>query len=319
MECLERIYKFTKGINFEIILIGNQLESSDLYKLEHAYPQVRIKSLPELHGFTQNQNLAIRMAKGRYILVFNDDALIDDDLFSKMVEFLDNNPKVGAVMPQLIYPDGSFQLGGRGPATPWTVGCYELKLHRLFPGYRLFSAYPMTYWDKGIPCEVETASGACLMLRRELLEQVGLMDERFLFGMDDIEWSRRIRQYGWKIYYMADLKLPHISLATARNNIRTASNKLYLGAFLYFYLYFGWLQATIFRIFLTVGSLIQILGWSLIYTFSPKRREPAKRYISGRIEALRLCVNPSLRKKIIAIAKQNPNTDMCLTQENGIA
>ena len=140
------------------------------------------------------------------LLYFNDDALIDHDLFSKMAAFLDTQPNVGAVMPQLIYPDGSFQLGGRGRATPWTFGCYEMKLHRLFPRWRLFSEYPMTYLDKDKSCEVETASGACLMLRRELLEQVGLMDERFLFGMDDIEWSYRIRRQGWKIFYLADFK-----------------------------------------------------------------------------------------------------------------
>jgi hypothetical protein len=117
---------------------------------------------------------------------------------------------------------------------------------------------------------------------------------------------------------MADLKLLHISQATAKNNIRTAIYKLYLGTFLYFYLYFSWFQASIFRIFLTVGSLIQIIGWSLIYLISPKRRELAKRYISGRIETLRLCADPSLKKKILEIAKQNPNTDIRLGQDDEV-
>jgi GT2 family glycosyltransferase len=308
-ECLERIYQYTKGITFEVILVVNQLKTEDLKKLEETYPQVNIQSLPGLHGFTQNQNLAIRMAKGRYILIFNDDALIDNDLFSKMVAFLDNNLTIGAVMPQLIYPDGSFQLGGRGSATPWSVGCYEMKLHRLFPRWRLFSAYPMTYKDKNKPCEVETASGACLMLRRELLEQVGLMDERYFFGMDDIEWSRRIRQHGWKIYYMADSKLLHVSQATAKNNIRTAIYMQYLGTFLYFYVYFGWFQASIFRIFLAVGSIIQIIVWLLTYLVSNQRRDLSKRYILGRIEALHICADPGLKEKIMEISKQNPNTD----------
>jgi GT2 family glycosyltransferase len=310
IECLRRIYEHTSGLSFEVIVVYNDLGANELPRLKNGFPEVKTVLFRGLSGFAQNQNAALRMARGRYIVLFNDDALLELNLFAKMVAFMDAHPTVGAVMPQLMNLDSSFQLGARGRATPWTASLYELKMHRLFPHSRRLAAYPMTYWDQNIPCEIETAAGACLMIRRVVVEQVGLLDERFAFGMEDIEWSHRIRENSWQLYYLGNLRLVHVRLATAQQDIASALTKLYQGAFLYYCQYFGWRRTSVYRLFLTIASFLQIIYWTVVYLLGGERRVRASSTIPGRWAVLKLCLDPKLKRSTLALVRQKPDVHL---------
>jgi len=220
--------------------------------------------------------------------------------FSEMVAFMDANPEYGALSPKLVYADGSFQVGPRGPATLWTIACYELKLHTLFPKRRLFSGFMMNYWNPDLPTEIETATGACILLRREVVNRVGLLEERIELGPEDVEFSYRIRSAGWKIYYLGNVSILHYGgVSKLRiDNIVINQIRMYKGWFWFFGNRFGWLHANIFRLIAVAGSLLRIPYWLLVYLTASSKKQRALAEVRGRFAVLRLSLNPSLKKRV---------------------
>jgi GT2 family glycosyltransferase len=229
-------------------------------------------------------NMALREASGRYVVIFNDDTLLISNAFYDLIKFMDSNPQFGAVGPKLLNTDGTFQIGPRGPANLWTILCWELKLYRLFPKSRLLSGFEMTYWDQNRSCEIQTVSGCCVLVRKEVLEQIGILEERIPLGPDDIEFSYRIRKAEWKLYYLANVEIIHHGGASVlRTDVHAETLvKQAQGWFWFWKHHFGWLQVTIYRLIAIAGVCIRVPYWSFIYLIDARRRSRASCEIRGR-------------------------------------
>src|SRR3989449_8063569 len=164
--CLESIFTHADGATFEVIVVDNNSADDSVAIVQRDFPAVELIVSRVTRGYTPNMNMALRASRGRYIALLNDDTLLTSAALGRMLAFLEANPECGAVGPRLLNADGSFQVGPRGPATLWTLLCWELNLDRLFPKSRLFAGFNMTYWDANQPCEMQTVSGACVVVRR---------------------------------------------------------------------------------------------------------------------------------------------------------
>jgi GT2 family glycosyltransferase len=234
------------------------------------------------------------------VVIFNDDTLLISNAFAEMVAFLDAHPQYGAVGPKLLNRDGSFQLGPRGPATIWTLMWNEFKLDSFFPKSRVFGAFYMKYWDPNEPCEMVTGSGACMVVRREVFQQVGLLEDGIVMGPDDVEFSIRVRQAGWKLYYMANVSIIHYGEASKKRSQVESMIRMYKGWFWFLGHQYGWLHAHGYRPAAGLGALIRITGWLAIYIAKPAKRAHALERIRGRWGILRLSLSPSLKQIVIA-------------------
>jgi GT2 family glycosyltransferase len=151
-----------------------------------------------------------------------------------MVRFMDQNPQYGVAGPKLVLADGSLDLAcRRGFPTPEVSFYHMIKLARLFPGSRRFARYNMTFLDPDQPTPVDSVVGAFMMVRREAIEAVGLLDETFFMYGEDLDWAYRMRQAGWPAYYYPAVKVLHYKRAAARQSPRARAD--FYRAMLIFY------------------------------------------------------------------------------------
>jgi GT2 family glycosyltransferase len=210
-DCLDSLFAAAERLTLEVLVVDNASSDGSVEMLQKSYPEVELIANRENLGFARAANQAIRRSRGCRILLLNPDTLVMKQSLSKMVGLLDLQPLVGALGPKILTAEGSIdsQAGRRFP-TLLTELFDQLSVSRLFPRSRLFGRYLMGYWDHDDSREVDLLSGACLMVRREVIEQVGLLDKEFFLYGEDVEWCHRIQRAGWKVFYYAEAEIIHL-------------------------------------------------------------------------------------------------------------
>lgn len=209
-KCLNSILK-SKILDYslEIFVIDNN-STDNSEKVVSKFKGINLIKNTENLGFAAANNIGIRKAKGRYILLLNPDTEVESKTFSEMIKFMDENPKIGAATCKVLLPQGEIDWAShRGFPTPWDAFCYFLRFSKLFPKSKLFSGYHQTYKDLSKPHEIDSPSGAFYMVRKDVINKVGLLDEDYFMYGEDLDWSFRIKQAGFKIYYYPGTKILH--------------------------------------------------------------------------------------------------------------
>lgn len=161
-------------------------------------------------GYTGPINQALQQATGDYYLVLNPDAFVRTNSIALLARFLDLHPDVGICGPKVLNEDLTFQQScRRGVARPWNVISYFSGLATYFPKNSKFSGYHLSYLDEDRTCAVDGVSGSCLMIRREVVEEIGLFDERFFAYQEDSDYCFRAKTAGWKVYYVPEAQVIH--------------------------------------------------------------------------------------------------------------
>lgn len=208
-DCLHSIYAHTH-CSFEIIVVDNASRDGTLEMLRDEFPDVRVIANDTNVGFAQAINQALRVSQGRYALLLNNDTVILPDALDRLVAFADMHPEIGICGPKILNRDGTLQKQcRRSYATPWDLFCYFSGLSTLFPRSPLFARYLMTYRDENETHPADAVSGACMLIRRAVIEQIGLLDERFFAYQEDTDYCFRAKRAGWQIYYYPDAQIIH--------------------------------------------------------------------------------------------------------------
>jgi hypothetical protein len=234
-ESLQSIYSKKHKIEFETFVVDNCSTDGSAYTIESIYPQVIFLPQKENLGFAKANNIAIQQAKGRYILLLNPDTVVLDNCLDLMVDFMDRNPDVGAAGCKVVLPDGSLDLAcKRSFPTPENSFYHALGLAKLFPKSRRFGQYNLTYLDENETHEVDCLVGAFMMVRREVIEQVGLLDEKYFMYGEDIDWCYRIKKAGWRIVYYPGAKIIHYKGASSKKKKWKTIYEFHRAMFLFF-------------------------------------------------------------------------------------
>ena len=179
--------------------------------LREKFPDAHLISNSSNAYFVRATNQALKKSVGRYALWLNNDTIVFSHALDDLVGFMDSNPYCGICTPQVLNRDLTLQNQCRRSfATPWDLFCYFSGLAALFPKSPLFALYLMTYKDENEVHEVDAVSGCCLMARRQVMNQIGLIDERFVAYQDDADYCFRAKQAGWKIYYYPKAQIIHL-------------------------------------------------------------------------------------------------------------
>lgn len=194
----------------EVFIVDNNSIDGSVEMVKQKFPDYHLIENKENTGFSRANNQAMRIAKGEYVLLLNPDTVVEEDTFAQCIEFMDQHPKGGGLGVKMIDGKGIFlPESKRGLPTP-SVAFYKIfGLSRLFPKSKRFGQYHLGYLDKDEVHEVEILSGAFMLMRKETLDQVGLLDEDFFMYGEDIDLSYRIIKGGYKNYYFPKTRIIH--------------------------------------------------------------------------------------------------------------
>lgn len=205
--------------DWEIIVVDNASTDGSVAMLASQFPAVRLVQNQENVGFAAGNNQAIRIAKGKFILLLNSDTIIQNNALEQMLQLFEQDPKIGVVTPKVVLPDGAIDLAcHRGMPTPWRAFTYFSKLEQLFPNSKLFGGYHLTHLNFENTHEVEAVSGVAMMVRKQVIDEVGALDERFFFYAEDLDWCLRIRTAHWKIIYDPRATILHFKSQSGKKN-----------------------------------------------------------------------------------------------------
>lgn len=264
--CLDDAASHAGSLQYEVIVVDNASTDDSVEMLKSSYPQVRLIQNPENGGFSKANNLGIQQAQGRYYLLLNTDAFVHPGALETMVRFMDENPDTGAGGCRLYYEDGTLQRSCTAFPTLATELWQALWLDRLFPRSMIFGKYWMTYWDFNDTRPVDSIIGAFMMLRREALDEIGLLDEGYFMYSEEVDLCYRLNQAGWKIRFTPKATATHIWGGTSKRiQEKTTFLRLYQSRMRFFRKHYGRLSAFLYKIILFGGSFTRVIGGLFIF------------------------------------------------------
>jgi GT2 family glycosyltransferase len=207
---LQSLYAARGHLDMEVLLVDNASADDSVAWVRAHYPQVIIIANEHNLGFAAGNNQGIARARGRYILLLNPDTEIPPETLEQFIAFMDAQPRVGVAGPRLQGPSGKIQGGAAGHDPSFiTIFNFATFLYRLFPRYFPGLWLPRSLYQTGEPIPVDWVSGACMVLRREAVAQVGMMNERYFMYSEDVELCRRIRAAGWQAICLPGIHVTH--------------------------------------------------------------------------------------------------------------
>jgi O-antigen biosynthesis protein len=209
-QCLQSVGKASEKTDCEIFVVDNNSSDDSCAMIEQEFPYIILIRNITNTGFSAANNKAIKLAKGRYILLLNPDTIVNDDTLVKCIRFMDLHPDAGASGVRMINGEGRFlPESKRSLPTVGTAFFKTFGLSYLFPNSKIFSRYYLTHIDSLNTSKTEVISGAFMLVRREALTKSGLLDEDFFMYGEDIDLSYRLLKSGYNNYYYAGTQITH--------------------------------------------------------------------------------------------------------------
>lgn len=235
LACLESLYAGgLEGLTAHVIVVDNASTDGSADAVRAAFPQVRLDAGRDNVGYAAANNRGLRAVgfaeplepetverTARHALLLNPDTVVPHGALRGLVAALEAEADLGAVGPKLVLPDGSLDLACRRSFPTPEVSLYRfLGLARLRPRSRRFARYNLTYLDPDEPADVDSVVGACMLVRGEAVDDVGLLDERFWMYGEDLDWALRMRRAGWRVAYRPAVVVHHVKRAASRGSAR---------------------------------------------------------------------------------------------------
>lgn len=257
-KCLEHVAAHTHQVSYELIVVDNASSDGSQAMVRQDFPAVKLIENSENVGFARANNQGIAVSQGRYVLLLNSDAFVQDTTLDVMVAFMDAHPEAGLSACQLLYEDGRLQPSCY--AFPSLKSEFYTAIHfdKLFLRSREFGGYLMTWWDFNDVREVDSVMGAFMLVRREVIDQVGGMDESYFMYSEEMDWCFRIKRQGWKILYNPAVQTVHLWGGSSQRVKLEMFIQLYRSRVTFFRKNYGRLSAVGLKLILGLGCLLRI-------------------------------------------------------------
>jgi len=190
-----------EGVTSEVIVVDHVSGDGSAAMVREEFPAVTLLEPGENLGFSGGNNLAYGSARGRYFLLLNSDTVVRPGWLTELIAYADAHPRAGLIGPKLLNPDGSLQYSCRHFPTLGAGFFRHTPLERLMPRNIYTRDYLMKDWDHNDARPVDWLSGACLLARRELIEEIGGLDDRYFMYFEDVDWAARAHRAGWEVHY----------------------------------------------------------------------------------------------------------------------
>ncbi len=257
-QCLHSVHKAVKNVSSEIIVVDNNSVDGSIAMLKKKFPEVTLIENKKNTGFSFANNQAIKISKGEYILLLNPDTVVEEDTFEKIILFMDAHPDGGGLGVKMLDGKGNFlPESKRGLPTP-AVAFYKIfGFSRIFPKSKIAGKYHLGFLDKDKTHEVEVLSGAFMLLRKSVLDKVGLLDETFFMYGEDIDLSYRIILAGYKNYYFPETRIIHYKGESTKKSSVNYVFVFYKAMIIFAQKHFSKNKAQLFSFFINVAVYLR--------------------------------------------------------------
>lgn len=276
-QCLESVAENVRTwerANVETFVVDNASTDGSAALVREHFPWVRLIENVENVGFARANNQALREATGRYAVLLNSDTQVLPDAFRALADFMDAHPEAGACGPLLLNADGSLQPSCHPILTAGREFWRLLFLERLWPR----ATYPQHRWDRTQPCPVEVIKGACLVVRREALEQVGVLDEAYFMYTEEMDLCYRLLRAGWRNYWAPQAQVIHYGEASSKQVAEAMFVALYRSKVQFQRKFFGEIAARRFKRLLRLAYIPRWWVASIMQRIIPGWRSRARAY-----------------------------------------
>jgi len=238
-KCLKSIFSKIEGVSFEIFVIDNNSQDDSVQMVKKEFPQVNLIANKTNNFYTKANNQSLAKAKGKYFLILNSDTYFLENCLKKMVDYLENNPKVGAIEGLQVYPTGKPVITGTSDPTP-LLSFYCLSwFGKTIANKKKVNSYKYSRKDRKETWEAEVICHAFMMARTDLLKKIGGYDENLLLYFTENDLCKRIRNEGYKLVHFGEAKVGHNVNASTQKVSRKEINKIYLQDLLKYYFKWG--------------------------------------------------------------------------------
>lgn len=256
-------------LGFKAIVVDNASSDGSREMVAERFPEVKLISNTQNPGFAYANNQALRQCSSELVLLLNADTVVKPGAIEILVDFMDKNPDVGICGARLLNPDGSLQVSAYPEPT------LTREFWRLFHLDKLwfYGTYPMENWNHDEPRKVDILKGACLLIRSEALEDVGLFDEDYFIYSEDMDLCTRMQNSGWSLYWMPTAEIIHFGGQSTQQVAAEMFLRLYQGKVQYFRKYNSSLVVTLYKLILLLATLGRISLTPFIYLERPDLRQ----------------------------------------------
>ena len=208
-DCLASLERIRGEAEFEVIVIDNNSEDESAEMVAAEFPWVRLYPQGKNLGFTGGHNFALKKRNAHHACLLNSDTIVHPGAFRSLLDFAAANPQVGMIGPKLLNPDGSLQYSCRTWPNPLAALFRNTALGKLWPKNPFTRDYLMTDWPHELSRSVDWISGAAFLVRGEVIDKIGLMDEEYFMFCEDVDWCWRARKAGFDILYYPQSVITH--------------------------------------------------------------------------------------------------------------
>lgn len=267
-DCIVAVEREAAAIAHDIWVVDNGSTDDSVAMLRRDFPHVHLIDSKRNLGFAGANNLAMQRSAGRYLLLLNTDAIVRPGAIQALLQLAEVAPRAGIIGAQLLNPDGSFQASHTNFPTLWQEFLILSTIGRRLRGYW----YPShgAEADKG-PQRVDYVEGACLLVRRDALEEVGGLDEGYFMYAEEVDWCKRMAAAGWEVWYAPTAQVVHIGGASSVNRKTSREADLYRSRVRYFRVHHGWLQAEVLKAMIVVFTGVKQIAHALLRRFTGSR------------------------------------------------
>jgi GT2 family glycosyltransferase len=249
LPCLESIFEKEHGISQEVIVVDNGSQDGSREEVKKKFPSIHLIENKKNLGFAKAANQGLEKASGRYLLLLNPDTQVKHGAIERLVSFMESHSEVGVVGGQLLNSDGSRQNSIANFPSLTTELFNKNLLRWLFP--TRFPGKERNYLE---PIEVDSVIGACMMVRRDVIKQVGSLDEDYFLFLEETDWCYRIKRKGWKVFHVPQAEIIHFQGKSAENEMVRAKIEYYHSRYLFFKKHRGRFQ----WILLPIGLMMKL-------------------------------------------------------------
>ena len=222
-DCLHSIIQTTQNTAYEIIVIDNASEDDSVQMVREMFADVRLIVNDENRGFSAANNQGMAVAKGPYVLLLNSDTIVLEGAIEKTLAFARQTDKAAVVGCRVLNPDKTLQPTCFRFPSVLNLFLSTTYLYKMFPRSRFFGRERMTFWDRDDVRQVDAVTGCFMLVRRDAIEQVGVMDENFYFYGEETDWCFRFKQAGWRCLFTPDAEIIHLG-GQSSQKVRTQSD-----------------------------------------------------------------------------------------------
>ncbi|HEX9018483.1 MAG TPA: glycosyltransferase family 2 protein [Anaerolineaceae bacterium] len=267
--CLTSLLEALPAQQTEVWVVDNASSDGSVQMIREEFSGVHVIANVNNGGFAAGNNQILPFCTGQYILLLNPDTVVKPGALQGMLDYLEAHPETGAVGPRLLNGDGSFQL------SVFPFPTLSRELWRLLHLDRLasYALYDLNRWDLSTTHEVDSIQGACLMIRRAVVEKVGLFDADYFLYSEEIDLCYRIQKAGWSLVWLPQVVVIHLGGQSAQQEARKSFLNLYRGKVLFFRKHYGNAQALAYRGVLAFTALARLAVTPLVWLEPASRRD----------------------------------------------